>query len=229
MKKWISILLTAVMLATACVPAFAAVSSYELFTQWESSGYPEYVTGVFYNTETGHLSVLLKGNTAEQQAALTAQLSDAVDVTYFEGQYSHAQLEDARAAIAAEMAETKGENGLVGVGIGWSTVTGGFGESGKDFRVVAAVTDERAAEYRTKYAEAYGDMVVVDTVSAIDIAQDIAASETDTQLVDEETAPQKQGLSDWGIIGIAAIVLGGLVLGLNRFRKLKQNDKDLHL
>ena len=49
MKKTIALLLAVLTILLLAVPALA-LTGYELFTRWEQDGYPEDVTGVFYNT-----------------------------------------------------------------------------------------------------------------------------------------------------------------------------------
>lgn len=221
MKKWVSVILGAMLLSLACVPAFAAdMTSLELFTKWENSGYPGYVTGVFYNTETGALAFILKENTPERQDEIKAQISDSDKITFYEGKYSHAELEAACAAIRVELtsAGTDTDSGLLGVGIGWSAVSGGFGENGKDFRVVVDAKDENVEQLRDKYAAQYGDMVAVDASGAVQAVQDAAASDTAASQT-ETDAQAKSGISNWGIIGIVGVALIGLVFGFGRFRK----------
>lgn len=230
MKKTLSILLAVLMLSCLCIPAFAdPISSYDLFTQWENGTYPDYVTGVFYNTETQNLSIILKENTTQRQAEVNEMLSDAAAVTYFTGEYSHDELEAARAAIADEMAAQDGSE-LVGVGVGWSVISGGFGESGKDFRVVVSVMDDKAGEYGEKYAAEYGDMVVVEASSAVATAKDNALQNSTADGEPEAEAAPNQGLSNWGIIGIVAICLAGLMFGISRFVKNRhKKDNNIQL
>ena len=89
----------------------------------EQDGYPEDVTGVFYNTETKCLAVVLTENTEARQKELRDTLTDGETLTFFAGEYSHAQLAECAAAITKDMEE----NGLAGtVSIGWGA-NGGYG------------------------------------------------------------------------------------------------------
>ena len=186
----ILILLLPLLLA---VPALA-LDSYELFARWEQDGYPEDVTGVFYNTETKCLAVVLTENTEARQKELRDTLTDGETLTFFAGEYSHAQLAECAAAITKDMEE----NGLAGtVSIGWGA-NGGYGPEGKDFRVVIKTETAEVAALTERYAE-YDSMVAVE-------------ENTEPVVPDAPVEPEKQGLSDWGIIGIAAIVAVMLII-----------------
>ena len=73
MKKTIALLLSVLTVLLLAVPALA-LTGYELFTRWEQDGYPEDVTGVFYNTETQCLAILLTDNTEARQKAIRESL-----------------------------------------------------------------------------------------------------------------------------------------------------------
>ena len=177
-KRILAVLLALLLPLLLAVPALA-LDSYELFARWEQDGYPEDVTGVFYNTETKCLAVVLTENTEARQKELRDTLTDGETLTFFAGEYSHAQLAECAAAITKDMEE----NGLAGtVSIGWGA-NGGYGP-------VAALTE--------RYAE-YDSMVAVE-------------ENTEPVVPDAPVEPEKQGLSDWGIIGIAAIVAVMLII-----------------
>lgn len=65
-KRILAVLLALLLPLLLAVPALA-LDSYELFARWEQDGYPEDVTGVFYNTETKCLAVVLTENTEARQ------------------------------------------------------------------------------------------------------------------------------------------------------------------
>lgn len=214
-KRILAVLLAVVMMAVAAVPAMA-LTSYELFARWEQDGYPDDVTGVFYNTETSCLAVVLTDNTEARQKELRGTLTDGETLTFFTGEYSHAQLAERAAAIERDMAE----NGLTGtVSIGWGK-DGGYGAEGKDFRVVIKTDKDAAAALTERYAE-YSEMVTVEE----------AIPAEDTAPTPEQ--PEKQGLSDWGIIGIAAAVavvfLVVITVAGNKKRAKKEQQGDIQL
>ena len=159
-KKIFAGLLAVVMMVLLAAPAMA-LTSYELFSGWEQDGYPEDMTGVFYNTETKNLAILLTDNTEARQKQLRDTLTDGDTLTFFAGEYSHAELAERAAAITTDMVE----NGLAGtVAIGWGK-DGGFGESGMDFRVVVKTDAGNVAALTERYAE-YREMVTVEEASA---------------------------------------------------------------
>ena len=77
MKKTIALLLAVLTVLLLAVPALA-LTGYELFTRWEQDGYPEDVTGVFYNTETQCLAILLTDNTEARQKAIVEFVNSKV-------------------------------------------------------------------------------------------------------------------------------------------------------
>lgn len=96
-KRILAVLLALLLPLLLAVPALA-LDSYELFARWEQDGYPEDVTGVFYNTETKCLAVVLTENTEARQKELRDTLTDGETLTFFAGEYSHAQLAECAAA-----------------------------------------------------------------------------------------------------------------------------------
>ena len=74
-KRILAVLLALLLPLLLAVPALA-LDSYELFARWEQDGYPEDVTGVFYNTETKCLAVVLTENTEARQKELRDTLTD---------------------------------------------------------------------------------------------------------------------------------------------------------
>lgn len=186
-KRILAVLLALLLPLLMAVPALA-LTSYELFARWEQDGYPDDVTGVFYNTETSCLAILLTDNTEARQKELRETLTDGETLTFFAGEYSHTALAERAAAITKDMAE----NGLTGtVSIGWGA-SSGYGPEGKDFRVVIKTDATEVAALTERYAE-YDSMVAVE-------------ENAEPVVPDTPAEPEKEGLSDWGIIGIAAIV-----------------------
>ena len=84
-KRILAVLLALLLPLLLAVPALA-LDSYELFARWEQDGYPEDVTGVFYNTETKCLAVVLTENTEARQKELRDTLTDGETLTFFAGE-----------------------------------------------------------------------------------------------------------------------------------------------
>ena len=208
-KKIVALLLAVIMLAVLAVPALA-LDSYELFARWEQDGYPEDVTGVFYNTETKCLAIVLTNNTEARQKELRDTLTDGDTLTFFAGEYSHAQLAECADVIRQDLAENGPE---AAVSIGWGA-NGGYGPEGKDFRVVVKAPQEEVTALTERYAE-YGELVAVEENSIT------AAPEETTP-----EQPEKQGLSDWGIIGIAAIVAVAFIIVITVVGHKKRAKKE---
>ena len=122
-KRILAVLLALLLPLLLAVPALA-LDSYELFARWEQDGYPEDVTGVFYNTETKCLAVVLTENTEARQKELRDTLTDGETLTFFAGEYSHAQLAECAAAITKDMEE----NGLAGTCLLYTSDAGRDGE-----------------------------------------------------------------------------------------------------
>lgn len=146
----------------------------ELFSEWETNGYPDNVGNAYYDSNAGKYMIGLVNNDEEHRNEIRALLSD-FDFQDFETvAYSYNDLLAVQHKIEKEMMpQTEEGQNVSSVGIGWTTIDGeviGFGESGKEFRVVVAVPESVFAEYREKYETLYGDMVYVEIGSAgIDI------------------------------------------------------------
>lgn len=222
MKKILAVLLAALML---CMTVLAD-TSFDLLARWEQDGYPEDVTGVFYNTESGTLSILLTQNTEARRAELSGSIEDGEKVLFFDGAYSHARLAAVQNTIAEELNAGTAE-GLQKVVLGWGA-QGGFGENGKDFRVVVVADDGKADQLAARYAAEYGDIVVVEKASEWRAAENAAGQEQPA----EDTAPGG-GLSDWAIIGIfAAVTVVGIItleIITAKRKKKKEQGGSLHL
>lgn len=216
MKKILAVLLAALVL---CMTALAD-TSFDLLARWEQDGYPEDVTGVFYNTDSGTLSILLTKNTEARRAELSGSIEDGEKVLFFDGTYSHDKLAAVQTEIAEELSAGTTQ-GLQKVTLGWG-VCGGFGQNGKDFRVVVEAADEQAEQLAAHYAEQYGDIVVVEKASEWRAAENAAQKERPT-----EDAAQGGGLSDWTIIGIfaAVLVVGIIVIETIAAKRKKKKEQ----
>lgn len=167
MKKQLRLLLVSLLLTLARFsPAFAAgtyADIQELFVEWEMNGYPDDVESVYSVDGGGRLCVLLVNDTPEREAEIRAMLSDDSNVSFGSGSYSNNEMK----AVQNELVEEYmgGDSPVVGCGIGWTSRNGevtGFGESGKESRVVVEVLEAQAEEYATLFEERYGGIVVVE-------------------------------------------------------------------
>ena len=134
-----------------------------LLTAWTQEGMPDYVSSVCsVDGSSEHLAILLTPGNEDREAEIRASLTDDSGVTIGVGAYSWAE----RERVLHEIAHEHMDGGaVVTIGDGWITMDGqitGFGESGLESRVVVGVLADRAEEYRTLFAERYGDMVYVE-------------------------------------------------------------------
>ena len=135
----------------------------ELFQYWEEYGYPNYVGGVFSTDQSmRQLTVLLAGDDGTGENQILASLIDASCLSFGTAKYSY----NALLAVNDEISYTMlTDDNIYGTGVGWSSSRDGvhgFGESGKEFRVVVSVDESTLAEYNDKLHGLYGDTVVVE-------------------------------------------------------------------
>ena len=132
-----------------------------LFMLWEKTGYPDDIGGVYYDSESGMMGFLLVRPTQERIDELRAMFDDEAIFTPCE--YSYNELKLAQDEINAIIGEG---SGIYSTGIGWTSTdrrVHGFGESGKEFRLVVGVDDSVFDHYSEGFAALYGDRVVVET------------------------------------------------------------------
>lgn len=144
---------------SAMAAPYADISA--LFQHWEQFGYPDYVAGVYSTDGSAYnLTVQLIGDEdGSREAEIRAMLNDDSEVTFEAGTYSHQRLLQIHQEITdGYMLEG---SGVYACGIGWG-MDGGFGESGKESRVVVTVDEARLEEYAAAFSGIYGDAVVVE-------------------------------------------------------------------
>lgn len=177
MKRLICLLLV---LAVLTVPVLGAEfgTIYDLWNAWSTEGTtPDWVCGVSSTDgSVDHLTVIV--SSAEAEAQLRAMVEDASTLTVIvsETAYSTNALQKIQKEIVAEYMQ--GDNSPVaGVGVGWTTVDGevtGFGESGRESRVVVEVLDAYAQTVGAEIKARYADAVYVETVGGYAVAETAA-------------------------------------------------------
>ncbi len=172
---------------SAMAAPYADISA--LFQHWEQFGYPEDVAGV-YSTDGSaeHLTVQLIGDEdGSREAEIRAMLDDDSKVSFEAGSYSHQHLLQVHQEITdGYMLEG---SGIYACGIGWG-IDGGFGESGKESRVVVTVDEARLEEYTAALSDLYGDAVVLEAGG-----QPVLTMEEDLELAAElPAAPAEHDL-----------------------------------
>lgn len=168
MKRLIALLLMAAMLSLAgtALAAEGAADAMELYNAWETNGYPDDVGGVYFDNATGKLVITLVGADEARKAEIAAMVKDTAGFSLGESQYAHNEMLAVKEEIEAEM---RGNGKIYSVGIGWRSVNGeiaGFGESGKETRVIVTVDASALEEYEAAYEARYGDIVYVEAGEA---------------------------------------------------------------
>lgn len=171
----------------------------ELFTDWEMNGYPDNVGGVYWDDGIEGIVVMLVNNSPEAQSEIQEQVAEPV---HFEGAvYSYNALLAAQEELTVWQ-QTLGDRAqyVYGHGIGWGNQeTGkGWGESGREFRLLVSVDPAIYEEVRTELAGRFGDMVVVETGDeVVPVEETLGVGDTSG----------RQG-ADWMMI----LLIGGLVV-----------------
>ncbi|MCL2343706.1 MAG: hypothetical protein FWC62_07405 [Firmicutes bacterium] len=146
------------------IPAFAAdqeiVSWDDFYPQTER--YPDDVGGLCYEDGVGNCLLVVGHPTPERILQLRAEFRyDFATVVPCE--YSYTELMRVEYEIYLRM--TNPDSKIYNAGVGWHSVDGavtGFGESGKEFRVVVGVDKSAFDRYSAEFAREYGDRVFVE-------------------------------------------------------------------
>ena len=132
-----------------------------LYEHWETNGYPDYV-GFVYSTDgsSNNLTVLLVEDDGTAENQIRSMLINDSGLSFGSAKYSYNEL----MTIANEISSEYFENNKLfyGLSVGWGGVGApGFGDSGREARVVVEVDRSIFAEYTKLFKELYGDKVVV--------------------------------------------------------------------
>lgn len=148
----------------------------ELLSDWEMNGYPDNVGSVYYDSDSDKYIISLINDDEASRNEIRALLSDPDFNDFAKTTYSYNDLLTVQHEIENEMEAQNSE--IYSIGTGWTVIDGeltGFGDSGKEFRVVVGVDESVFAEYSQKYEKLYGDMVYVeiDSLGSLYIADDV--------------------------------------------------------
>ena len=164
MKRLLCFLLILCLALSLPIAAQAAqfANAYTLLQDWETNGYPDDVGSIYSTDGTPYnLTVQLVGDNFEARAEeIRAMLDDPSTISFEKGTYTDKQLHE----ISAEITDaylTEG-SGVQSVGVGWGT-NGGFGESGKEMRVVVRADEAHAIDLAQELGSKYGDAVIVES------------------------------------------------------------------
>ena len=204
MKKYICVMLVLALLA---VPVQAAQyeSVVELWSDWSMNGAPEWFCSASSTDGTmDHMTFVVTSAEAEEELRSMLPEDAALEVVVSETAYPQTEL----LAIQEEIINTymNGEQPPVaGVGIGWATIDGevaGFGESGREDRVVVNVLVDYMDTVGAEIQAAYGDAVYLESTDGYATAE--AAADTPAQ---EETPKDYTNLILWLCIAAVGVVL----------------------
>lgn len=201
-------------------PALDAVSGpdeRDWLLDWELNGYPDNVGGVYYDDADGKIVVMLVDPSEAAIAELQAQYADLANdsVRFGESRYSYNEM----LAIQANFPDNANNLPIYGIGIGWTLVdgeVGGFGESGKEFRVIVNVDESALEEARNWFATQYGDIVYVE-------AGDMPAEADGRELFADDSSNGNRILLP---VIAAAVLLAAVALILNRRRFISVFQSD---
>jgi hypothetical protein len=139
------------------VPAWVII-----FGQWEREGYPDDIGGFYYDSAADSYGILIVDPSPQRIAELRELFGDDVIIT--PGRFSRNELMLVQNEIT-EIMSSNTDSGIYSSGIGWTRIDGtvrGFGESGKEFRVVVSVGESVFDHYNDGFASRYGERVYVE-------------------------------------------------------------------
>ncbi len=171
------IALLLVLLLGVTVSAAQYGGAQDLFVEWETNGYPDYVAGVYSVDGGAELEILLVEGQEDKAEELQALVDQELTLEYG-AIYSHNELMRINDEIV-QAYMMNGDGKVVGCGVGWTVIDGevsGFGESGRESRVTVSVLDDAAQEIADLFYEKYGDAVVVESTGGFTVtAEDMTA------------------------------------------------------
>ena len=211
-SAWISVFL----LSIAAQAAETYPSMAELYRHWSATQMPDWVCSVVSaDGSSERLVVVVNSGAAAEE--LTAMLKDvsSVEIIVADSSYGYNELLRVQEAIAGEYMGANGTGGVVRIATGLALVDGkvvGFGESGKELRVIVGVQPQYADEFRSRFQKQYGDMVYVE------VAEDVVLMDT---ALEPPLILQYRGC----VIGILALVASAAVVFLLICRRKSASAK----
>ncbi|MDR1409171.1 MAG: hypothetical protein LBJ12_02635 [Oscillospiraceae bacterium] len=155
----------------------------QLLLDWEENGYPDDIGGQFRDIESGKLGLLVINPSTARVDELHEKLG--ANLLIVPTKYAYNDL--MRVKVEIEKIMQKADNKIYGVSVGWGNegeTVFGFGESGKEFRVIVLVDKEVVALLTAQLKEKYGEKVIVEESLPIEAFENNAL-----------TAPQNSNIS----------------------------------
>lgn len=181
MKKILGTMISLILLLSfAYVSSGAEIADdvWVLYEYWETKGYPDDVGGVYYDAASNGLVIILVDADEVRKAEILSMVKSTDGLSFGESKYSYNEMRAVQNEIIQDMSDSNGK--IYSVGVGWKTTEdeiGGFGESGKEFRVVVTVDKSVFDTYVSTYENRYGDMVYVEVGEAPMLLQDTIATD----------------------------------------------------
>lgn len=166
-SAWISVFL----LSIAAAAAETYPSMAELYQHWCATQMPDWVCSVVSaDGSSERLAVVVNSNAAAENLTVMVEDASSVEIIVADGSYGYNELLQVQETIAGEYMGTNGKGGVVSIATGLALVDGkvvGFGESGKELRVIVGVQPQYADEFRNRFQKQYGDMVYVEVAEDV--------------------------------------------------------------
>lgn len=221
MKKIICVICVLLLLAMPVQAAeYDSVTS--LWNDWSMNGAPDWFCSASSTDGTSeHMTFIVNSPEAETELLSMLPEDAALAVIVSTEAYSQAELLRIQEEITNTYM-TDAQPPVAGVGIGWTTVDGevtGFGESGREDRVVVSVLADQMDTVGAEIQAAYGEAVYLEAVDGY--ATPTAAEEAAAA---EETAKDPTTIILWAAIAVMIVIL--LSTLAKRPRKTKSQDKE---
>ena len=166
-SAWISVFL----LSIAAAAAETYPSMAELYQHWCATQMPDWVCSVVSaDGSSERLAVVVNSNAAAENLTVMVEDASSVEIIVADGSYGYNELLQVQKTIAGEYMGTNGKGGVVSIATGLALVDGkvvGFGESGKELRVIVGVQPQYADEFRNRFQKQYDDMVYVEVAEDV--------------------------------------------------------------
>ena len=136
-------------------------SPYDLISYWDTNGYPSNVGKPYFDTQSNKVAIpLVWGDSGE----ILPLLTDPDSVIFPDGEYTYRDLQQVADEINAMYRSE--EYGITAVSIGWGS-SGGFGENGKESRVLVTIRMKNYAMTAALLAGRYGGCVAFESEQGI--------------------------------------------------------------
>jgi len=228
--------------------------------------YPDDVGGMYFDSATGKEYYLVIDPTPERLEELRTILSgtgNQVGNMFFDPMNLPENIDELRAQYAESINFTspckysytelvrvnyeiyllmEPDSSIYGAGLGWDSSDGvltGFGETGKELRVIVSVDENELTRYSAEFAERFGDMVIVKAGSPgypTSYSDDVGGNNTasintgSADAINEHS--DKTGIADnilWTliIVGIVVLIALSVFIWLRTRHKARRTEAEI--